>query len=205
MIKDRVIVVWSEEPSSLVTAITTLLTSTGARAKDAVAAIKTPSAAPAWQEYLADIQQAEGRIDGIVVVSAPKPNPAPITSLTLRDFSHRLRGVTLSAWVAQQQGVLAFRNQEAGGAIVHVTSASPSTGYAGDSPLASASAGVLMAAKAAALECGKAGDGTVVNSVIAAGHSDSDVNDVAEAVAFLIGDGNGYMTGTELRVGADLV
>lgn len=204
MLENKVIVVWSAAPSYLVTTIRDALNARGARVVDVAGTMEDPADADVWNEQLQTVKNTKGRVDGLVVVSAVQPHPVSITSLTLEEFSTRLRALTLSAWVAQQQGVLTFRGQGTGGAIVHVTSASPTLAYSGDSPLAAASAGILMAARAGALECGKAADGTVINSVIAAGAVDENPGDVADAVAFLLGDGAGYMTGTELRVGADL-
>lgn len=204
MLDDKVIVVWGAKACALTAAIASLLNSRGARVQETAGALADPSDSGAWAARLSSVADAEGRIDGLVVVSASDPVPAPIASVALSDFRNRLRGSAIPAWLAIQQAVLAFRRQGVAGAIVNVTCASPATGYAGDSALAVASAGVLMAAKAAALECGKAGDGTVINSVVAEGNLERDASDVAEAVAYLLGDGAGYMTGTELVVGGVL-
>ena len=170
-----------------------------------------------WQEATAHCLAELQALDILVHCEGCFDGSRPIIDTPLEDFKAALYGSGMAGWLALKHGILTMRKAGRGGAIVQVTSILGRVATANAAASCAAAAGVVMAARAAALECAKHGDGIVVNTVLAApvagddGQSFPDANsvpgatvvapgDVAEAVLFLASDGAAYMTGTELPV-----
>ncbi len=191
-----------------------------AAAIDAPAALATglqPQSADSWSTATARCLSEFDRLDVLVLCAGPRAAESGISDTRLEDFRAALHGVGLAAWLGQKYGVLAMRAAGRGGAVVHVTSVLGRLAAPRAAAVCAGSAGVLMSARAAALECAKAGDGIVVNTVLtgpvagdeehcfsaAANVPDAVLvtpQDVAAAVLFYATHGAAYMTGTEIPV-----
>ena len=153
----------------------------------------------------------------VVLCSGAFHGGRPIVDTGLSVFREALYGSGFAAWLGQKQAVLALRAAGDGGAIIHVTSLLGRIAAEGAAGACAGSAGVVMSARAAALECAKAADGIVVNTVLSGPVAGDDgrcfpagltlpdaptvaPEDVAAAVLFYATAGAAYMTGTELPV-----
>lgn len=164
-----------------------------------------------WQALMQRCLDELGSLD-IFVCCAPRSPATAITNTSLTQFRNILYNSALNGWLGQKHAVLAMREHGRGGAIVHVTSVLARAVVENAAAQCAAEAGLLMSAKAAALECAKRGDGILVNTVLAGpieedgpsdllpGHAVVSASNVADAALFLLSDGADYMTGTELAV-----
>ena len=169
-----------------------------------------------WQDAFRRCQQELGGLDVVVLCNAAGRGGGRIVDTSLDAFREVLYGTGLVAWIGQKQAVLAMRKAGQGGAIVHVSSVLGVIAAPDAAAFCAAAAGIVMSARAGALECAKAADGIVINTVLSAPVSAEDrgclpdvppvePEDVAAAVVFYATDGAAYMTGTELPVDAGLL
>lgn len=164
-----------------------------------------------WQALVQRCLEELGRLD-IFVCCAPRNPATAITGTSLAQFQDILYDSALKGWLGQKHAVLAMREHGRGGGIVHVTSVLARAAVENAAAQSAAEAGLLMSAKAAALECAKRGDGILVNTVLAGPieedgasnllpeHAAVSASSVADAALFLLSDGADYMTGTEIAV-----
>jgi len=170
---------------------------------------------PRWQAVLMACESLYGKLD-VLVNAAQTFVGHSIAQASVEELRKTIDAAGVGTWLGQKLGVLAMR-QTGGGAIVNVTSVLARVAAEGAVANSIAARGVLMASKAAALECAKAKDGIVVN-VILAGPVEGDggrtfpgtdtlpgaplvtADEVAAAVVFFTTDGAAYMTGMELPV-----
>jgi len=169
-----------------------------------------------WRKALEDCLTGLGSLDVLVLCPSGRSGNGAIVDTSLESFRDTLYETGFTAWLGQKQGVLAMRAVARGGAIIHVTSVLGVMAAPGVAACCAGAAGSVMSARAAALECAKAGDGIVVNTVLCGavegcepGHLPDaprvQPEDVAAAVVFYATDGARYMTGTELPVDGGLL
>jgi len=136
----------------------------------------------------------------------------PIVETRLDEFRGILYRSALSSWLGQKHAIMAMRAHGRGGTIVHITSVLARAVANAAAARCAAEAGILMSAKAAALECAKHEDNILVHTLLA-GPIEGDASDglpqgaprvaprdIAAAALFLASDAASYMTGTELAV-----
>lgn len=176
-----------------------------------------------WETGLSDITKAHGRLDLIVTVSDAKyDTPKPIAETSLEEFRAVNRDNIEVAFLATRYGVVKMREFENGGAIVHVAPATATVGVAGQAAFCASANGIRMMTRGAALSCCEAKDKIRINCVQAGrieGTPDGDVmanvpvplgragtvQDIAEAVTFLLSDEAYYITGYVLPVDGGLL
>lgn len=176
-----------------------------------------------WETSLADITKVHGRLDLIVTVSEAKyDTPKPIAETSLEEFRAVNRDNIEVAFLATRYGVVKMREFENGGAIVHVAPATATVGVAGQAAFCASANGIRMMTRGAALSCCEAKDKIRINCVQAGrieGTPDGDVmanvpvplgragsvQDIAEAVTFLLSDEAYYITGYVLPVDGGLL
>ncbi len=140
--------------------------------------------------WAAALERCVGELQGLNVVvlcSEVFHGGEAIVETSLSGFRDALYGSGLAPWLGQKQAVLALRGGGEGGAIIHVTSLLGRIAAQDAAGACAGSAGVLMSARAAALECAKAGDGIVVNTVLS-------------GPVFLMSDGAQHVTGAAIVV-----
>lgn len=164
-----------------------------------------------WDEALKLCAEKLGGLDVLVIATPGQASPS-IETTTLDDFKSTHRGMAVPAFLAQNRGVLAMRSVDSAGAIIHVLPAAARAALDGAAATCAASAGILFSSKSAALECAKAKDGIVVNTILVgqvdgepalpygSGASIIDPAAVADSVLFYATDGAVYMSGMELPV-----
>ena len=118
-----------------------------------------------WQSIIADIRAAAGSLD-ILVNNAGVAFAATIADTTLEQFRWLHRINLLGTFLGVKHAVMAMRaNTPAGGSIVNVSSVAGHIGLPMYTAYCASKGGVKNLTKAAALECGDAGDGIRINSV----------------------------------------
>lgn len=166
--------------------------------------------------WAALMQRCLAELDGldIFICCAPRERGTSITNTSLEQFRDLLYRSALAGWLGQKHAIVAMREHSPRGAILHITSVLARAAADHAAAQCSAEAGILMSSKAAALECAKAEDGIVVNTILAGpieedgtdrlqqGATPVQAADVAAAALFMVSDGASYMTGTELAVDA---
>jgi NAD(P)-dependent dehydrogenase (short-subunit alcohol dehydrogenase family) len=183
-----------------------------------VAADFDVSTVKGWEQGLAALSNAHGRLDILVTISEAKyATPKPIAETTLEEFRAVNRDNIEAAFLANRYGVVKMREFGNGGAIVNVAPATATVGVAGQAAFCASANGVRMMTRGAALSCCEAKDRIRVNCVQAGqieGTPDGEVmasssvplgrpgtvQDIAEAVAFLASDEAYYITGYVLPV-----
>ena len=152
-----------------------------------------------------------GRLD-ILVIPTMGESSAPIEKPTFDSFVTTHRAMAVPAFFAQSRGILAMRDAGHGGAVIHVLPAAARAAVDGAVAACAASAGILFSSKSAALECAKAKDGIVVNTVLVGPVAGTlplpypetikaiSPQSVAESVLFYATDGAAYMSGMDLPV-----
>lgn len=176
-----------------------------------------------WETGLADITKSHGRLDLIVTISDAKYDaPTSIADTSLEDFRAVNRDNIEAAFLATRYGVVKMREFGNGGAVVHVAPATATIGVAGQAAFCASANGVRMMTRAAALSCCEAQDRIRINCVQAGrieGTPEGDVmanvqvplgragavQDIAEAVSFLLSDEAYYITGYVLPVDGGLL
>jgi NAD(P)-dependent dehydrogenase (short-subunit alcohol dehydrogenase family) len=164
-----------------------------------------------WQTAFRSCQQELGSLDVVVLCDTGGRGSGRLVDTSLDAFRQILYGTGLVAWTGQKQAVIAMRQAGVGGAIVHVTSVLGVVAAPEAAAYCAGAAGTVMLARAGALECAKAADGIVINTVLSAPVNGEERGclstvprvspaDVAAAVVFYATDGAAYMTGTELPV-----
>lgn len=176
-----------------------------------------------WESALADITSTHGRLDMIVTISDAKyDTPKPIAETSLDEFKTVNRDNIEVAFLATRYGVVQMREFGNGGAVVHVAPATATVGVAGQAAFCASANGIRMMTRGAALSCCEAKDKIRINCVQAGriegtpegdvmasvpvplGRSGS-VQDIAEAVTFLLSDEAYYITGYVLPVDGGLL
>lgn len=166
--------------------------------------------------WAALMQRCLAELNGldIFICCAPREQGVSIADTSLARFRELLYRSALAAWLGQKHAIMAMREHSQRGVIVHITSVLARAAADRAAAQCAAEAGILMSSKAAALECAKAEDGIVVNTLLAGpieedgadrlqqGNTRVEAADVAAAALFLVSDGADYMTGTELAVDA---
>ena len=183
-----------------------------------VAADFDVSTVKGWEQGLAALSNAHGRLDILVTISEAKyATPKPIAETTLEEFRAVNRDNIEAAFLANRYGVVKMREFGNGGAIVNVAPATATVGVAWQAAFCASANGVRMMTRGAALSCCEAKDRIRVNCVQAGqieGTPDGEVmasssvplgrpgtvQDIAEAVAFLASDEAYYITGYVLPV-----
>ncbi len=152
-----------------------------------------------------------GRLD-VLVIPTMGESSAPIENLAFDSFVTAHRSMAVPAFFAQSRGILAMREAGQGGAVIHVLPAAARAAVDGAVAACAASAGILFSSKLAALECAKAKDGIVVNTVLVGPVAGTpplpyplsikaiSPQSVAESVLFYATDGAAYMSGMDLPV-----
>ncbi|NKB44082.1 MAG: SDR family oxidoreductase [Alphaproteobacteria bacterium] len=176
-----------------------------------------------WEQGLAAIGDAHGRLDVLVTISEAKyDTPKPIAETSLEEFRAVNRDNIEAAFLGTRYGVVKMREFGNGGAIVNVAPATATVGVSGQAAFCASANGVRMMTRGAALSCCEAKDRIRVNCVQAGrieGTPDGDVmadahiplgragtvEDVAEAVVFLASDEAYYITGYILPVDGGLL
>jgi NAD(P)-dependent dehydrogenase (short-subunit alcohol dehydrogenase family) len=168
-----------------------------------------PMTPESWDEAFQHCIEKLGGLDVVVIETAGEASGS-IEDISLADFKAAHRGMVIPAFLAQNRGVIAMRSAGRAGAIVHITPAAARAAMEHAVATCTASAGILFSSKSAALECAKAKDGIVVNTILVGpveGESalpyDEDVSvipphAVADAVLFYATDGAVYMSGMDL-------
>jgi glucose 1-dehydrogenase/3-oxoacyl-[acyl-carrier protein] reductase len=175
---------------------------------------------PATPELIiAKTLSAHGRLDGLVNCAGVQP-VTPFAEISDDDWQHML-DINLSAAHRLTQHAAAAMEGHGGGSIVHIASIEGSRPALGHAHYAVSKAGLIMHAKAAALELGPVG--VRVNTVSPGlldrpGLADDwpegvarwlqraplgrlgNGEDVAQACAFLLSDEASFITGTDLVV-----
>ena len=168
-----------------------------------------------WDAALATCESAFSRLD-ILINAAQTFAAQSIADTSVAQLREVVDAAGVGTWLGQKLGVLAMR-RGGGGAIVNVTSVLARVAAEAAVGNCIAARAVLMSSKAAALECARAKDNIVVNTVLAGPiYGDEGATfpglavlpdaplvaaeDVAAAVLFFVTDGAGYMTGAELAV-----
>ncbi|MEQ9109486.1 MAG: SDR family oxidoreductase [Rhodospirillaceae bacterium] len=171
----------------------------------------TPGDQDSWDNAFRDCIDQLGGLDVLVIPTVAHPSEF-INSIVYADFKKAHRAMVIPAFLAQNRGVLAMRSTGSTGAIVHILPAVARAAKEGAVAACTASAGILFSAKSAALECAKAKDGIVINSVLVGDvdgqpplhyRPDSQVippEAIADAVLFFSTDGAVYMSGMDLAV-----
>jgi NAD(P)-dependent dehydrogenase (short-subunit alcohol dehydrogenase family) len=228
---DRMVVVVTGANGGLGAAIVEVLASHGATvvahvrradslpdgaASTVVADLGDPSAAG---RIMAETLSVHGRVDGLVNCAGVQP-VVPFAAISDEDWQHML-DINLSAahWLTQHAA--AVMKAHGGGSIVHIASIEGSRPAVGHAHYAVSKAGLIMHAKAAALELGPIG--VRVNAVSPGLLARQGLNDdwpegvarwlqraplgrlgtgadVAQACAFLLSDEASFITGTNLIV-----
>lgn len=164
-----------------------------------------------WDAAYTTCIEELGGLD-VLVIPTPAAPSSSIEDMPFQDFVESHRSMAIPTFLAQNRGILAMRGVGKGGAIVHVIPAAARAGLEGAVAACTASAGILFSSKSAALECAKAKDGIVVNTVLVgpvAGEPPLPYpNDlaavppqsIADAVLFYATDGAVYMSGMDLPV-----
>ena len=171
----------------------------------------TTTESQSWDEaYKACVNQF-GRLD-VLVIPTIGESSKPIEKLTVDSFVTIHRAMAVPAFFAQSRGILAMRDAGNGGAVIHVLPAAARAAVDGAVAACTASAGILFSSKSAALECAKAKDGIVVNTVLVGPVAGTpplpypetikaiSPQSVAESVLFYATDGAAYMSGMDLPV-----
>jgi glucose 1-dehydrogenase/3-oxoacyl-[acyl-carrier protein] reductase len=175
---------------------------------------------PAAAELItAETMSAHGRIDGLVNCAGVQP-VVPFAAISDEEWQHML-DINLSAAHRLTQHAAAVMKDHGGGSIVHIASIEGSRPAVGHAHYAVSKAGLIMHAKAAALELGPIG--VRVNAIspgLLDRHGLDDDwpegiarwlqraplgrlgtgEDVAQACAFLLSDEASFITGTDLIV-----
>lgn len=176
-----------------------------------------------WEQGLAAIGEAHGRLDILVTISEAKyDTPKPIAETSLEEFRAVNRDNIEAAFLANRYGVVKMREFDNGGTIINVAPATATVGVSGQAAFCASANGIRMMTRGAALSCCEAKDRIRVNCVQAGrieGTPDGDVmanatvplgragtvEDIAEAVAFLASDEAYYITGYVLPVDGGLL
>jgi NAD(P)-dependent dehydrogenase (short-subunit alcohol dehydrogenase family) len=168
----------------------------------------------AWDAVFSACRGRFGSVD-LFVNAQSRVTARALSSTSTTDFAAEFNDVATAGWLAQKHAILALR-QSGGGAIVNVISVLGRVAAPAGAALCAASRGLLMSTKSAALECARAGDKIVLNTVLA-GRIDGDLAhwpdgrllpgapavtpaEVAAAVIYFITGGAAYMTGAEIPV-----
>lgn len=187
---------------------------------DSVAADLSVSVDPmlpeSWDLAFQQCIEKLGGLD-VLVIETVGQAPGSIADISLADFKAAHRGMVIPAFLAQNRGVIAMRTIGRAGAIVHITPAAARAALDQAVAACTASAGILFSSKSAALECAKAKDGIVVNTILVGpveGESTLPYGDnvsvippdaVADAVLFYATDGAVYMSGMDLPLDGGLL
>lgn len=167
------------------------------------------TAPESWDQAFQTCRETLGGLDILVIETVGQPSES-IEEISLADFKAAHRDMVIPAFLAQNRGVMAMRAAGGSGAIVHITPAAARSAMEKAVVACTASAGILFSSKSAALECAKAKDGIVVNTVLVGpveGETSlpygADVEvippaAVADAVLFYSTDGAVYMSGMDL-------
>lgn len=157
-----------------------------------------------------------GRID-VVVNNSGVTWMKPFLETTAQDLD-RLYNVNFRAgWIVAHAAAVAMTRQGDGGSIVNVTSIHQDRSSVGDSIYGSFKAAMARATESMALELGQygirvnavapgriqlpeRGTGTDAPATVIPLERPGTVEDVASAVAWLVGEGSAYVTGHVLRV-----
>jgi len=175
-----------------------------------------PYSPDSWDSAFDRCKTELGGLDVLVIPTGATASEG-ILSLAPEDFVAAHRSLAVTAFLAQNRGILAMRASGIEGAVIHILPAA-ARAAAGDAAAAcTASAGILFSSKSAALECAKAKDGIVVNAILAGPiEGEEPLNygvpvdpvspdDIASAVLFFAAEGAAYMTGMDLPVDNGLV
>lgn len=123
---------------------------------------------PSWQTALAQVVQAQGRLD-IAVNCAGIASSCPLVDLSLEDWRRVLAVNLEGVFLGTKHALRVMRQEARSGSIVNVSSVSGIKAQPGASAYCTSKAGVLMLTKPAALECLRHGDKIRVNAVSPSG------------------------------------
>ena len=172
------------------------------------------------------IASAHGRVDVLVNLAGGTLHNKLIQDFTLTEWQDVI-DVNLKTTFLCCQAVIGIMKQQARGAIINTSSNYGVTGSVGRTPYSAAKAAIIAFSKSLALELAPFG---VRVNVIAPGRTATErvmrnyssetwaagnreipmgraahPSEIAEGVAFLAGDGSGYMTGQTLHVNGGMV
>jgi NAD(P)-dependent dehydrogenase (short-subunit alcohol dehydrogenase family) len=176
-----------------------------------------------WEQGLAALGDAHGRLDILVTISEAKyDTPTPIAETSLEEFRAVNRDNVEAAFLANRYGVVKMREFGNGGSIVNVAPATATIGISGQAAYCASANGIRMMTRGAALSCCDAKDrirvncvqagrieGTPSGDVMANAHVPlgraGTVEDIAEAVGFLASEEAYYITGYILPIDGGLL
>lgn len=179
---------------------------------------------PAVQALIADVAARRGKLDGACNNAGIEGPTAKLTDLSVTDWERTLRVNLTGVFVCVKAEVQQMRAQGDSGAIVNIASVAGLVGIAGSASYNASKSGVIGLTRTAALET--AGRGIRVNAVcpgfvetpmldrvtdssaLIADRLIANVparrvaspHEIANAVAWLLGDESSYVTGVALPV-----
>lgn len=180
-----------------------------------------------WTDVVDDAVERHGRLD-ILVNNAGYTVHKSIEDVTLADWDRGIAVLLTGVMLGCQSAIRAMKANPGGasGAIVNVASTTAYAALPGDVTYTSAKSGVRMLTKSVAVHCAQQGYAIRCNAIVP-GATDTgvfarmdavdpglrhvvartsplgrlaDPAEIAGAIAFLVADGCGFMTGAELLV-----
>ena len=178
-----------------------------------------------WQEVMASIRETEGRLDIVLNNAGVSAGGVLLKDTTLEDWRFVNRANVEGVYLGTKYGIELMEEDGTGGSIINISSIYGKVGAIGSVSYSASKGAVCVLSKAAALECGSAGNGVRVNTIhpgfILTGMSEArlkrnefrdwalkrtpigrigDPQDIANGVLYLASDESSFVTGTELAI-----
>ena len=178
-----------------------------------------------WQEVIASIRETEGRLDIVLNNAGVSAGGVLLKDTTLEDWRFVNRANVEGVYLGTKYGIELMEEDGTGGSIINISSIYGKVGAIGSVSYSASKGAVCVLSKAAALECGSAGNGVRVNTIhpgfILTGMSEArlkrnefrdwalkrtpigrigDPQDIANGVLYLASDESSFVTGTELAI-----
>jgi 3(or 17)beta-hydroxysteroid dehydrogenase len=178
-----------------------------------------------WQEVMASIRETEGRLDIVLNNAGVSAGGVLLKDTTLEDWRFVNRANVEGVYLGTKYGIELMEEDGTGGSIINISSIYGKVGAIGSVSYSASKGAVCVLSKAAALECGSAGNGVRVNTIhpgfILTGMNEArlkrnefrdwalkrtpigrigDPQDIANGVLYLASDESSFVTGTELAI-----
>jgi 3(or 17)beta-hydroxysteroid dehydrogenase len=178
-----------------------------------------------WQEVMASIRETEGRLDIVLNNAGVSAGGVLLKDTTLEDWRFVNCANVEGVYLGTKYGIELMEEDGTGGSIINISSIYGKVGAIGSVSYSASKGAVCVLSKAAALECGSAGNGVRVNTIhpgfILTGMSEArlkrnefrdwalkrtpigrigDPQDIANGVLYLASDESSFVTGTELAI-----